>query len=120
MIFEDDVAKLVIRSVGSGSRLGPFVEVKLADQSTVKFNGYATFVTGEQYVIPLTGRAREIVLDGHQVVDCAGGVVACLLSIVDGDFQAVVTDITTWFGGQRKGAEEDSAVAFAADFVVQL
>ena len=40
MIFEDGVAKLVIRSVGSGSRLGPFVEVKLANQSTVEFNGY--------------------------------------------------------------------------------
>ena len=120
MIFEDDVAKLVIRSVRSGSRLGPFVEVKLADQSTVKFNGYATLVTGEQYVIPLTGGASEILLDGHQVVDCAGSVVTCLLRIVDGDFQAVVTDITSWFGGQGKGAEEDSAVAFAADFVVQL
>ena len=69
-------------------------------------------------VIPFADGLHGVLGRFDQIVDGARIVVARPRRIVDRDFQSIEADIFSGAGGQREGADEDSAVAAFADFEI--
>jgi hypothetical protein len=76
-------------------------------------------VAGDVDVVPFAGWFRGVGAHGSKVVDRPGGVIARLRGIIDGDFDAVETDVLPRSRIKRAGAYKDAAVAAFADFEIE-